>query len=90
MLDPVFDFFRMSFRMIGSAIRRFIALLLWPFTAFSAWLRGRGWFVKIPVFAILIALLTGYIYLLFITQFWSSGDPSYALAYSAENRPAGA
>jgi hypothetical protein len=90
MLDPVFDFFRMSFRMIGSVIQRFIALLLWPFKAFSAWLRGRGWFVKIPVFAILIALLTGYIYLLFITQFWSSGDPNYALDYSAQNRPAGA
>lgn len=81
MLDPVFQFFTRVFQAIGRGIRWFIAMLVWPFTAFWAWLNGKGWFVKIPVFAILALLVFGYGYLLAITQFWSAGDPARIAAY---------
>jgi hypothetical protein len=50
MLDPIIAFFSRIFEMIGRGIGYVIAWLLWPFIAFRNWLRGRGWFVKIPSF----------------------------------------
>jgi len=54
MLDPVFEFFNSVFKTIGRIIGKFFVLLFWPFVTFRNWLRGRGWFIKIPVFIILI------------------------------------
>lgn len=91
MLDPVIDFFRRVFAAIGQGIGVLVSWTVWPFAAFWAWLGGRGWMVKIPVFAILIALVIGYGYLLYITQFWRSDDPAYAtrLDYSEVTVSAG-
>ena len=90
MFDPVLEFFKGIFYWIGRAIGQVIAWILWPFRAFSAWLRGKGWFIKIPVFAILLLIAVSYVYMFAITQFWSAGDPARAAAYSVENIPAGA
>ena len=56
MFDPVIDFFKSIFYWIGRAIGQFVAWVLWPFRAFSRWLKGSVWFIKIPVFIILILL----------------------------------
>lgn len=90
MLDPIIRFFTQIFYWIGRAIGQLIAWLLWPFRAFSAWLRGKGWFIKIPVFLILIGLVVAYIYLFAITQFWSTGNADYAEKYSREALPVAA
>lgn len=90
MLDPVIAFFTRMFEYTGRGIGMVIAWILWPFLAFRRWLRGRGWFVKIPVFAILVALVLGYGYLFYITQFWSPPQIAIAQAYDAENFPASA
>ena len=81
MLDPVFAFFAGILRAIGRGFRWLIATIIWPFAAFRRWLRGRGWFIKIPVFAILVALVIGYGYLFYITQFWYSDDPEYVESF---------
>ena len=89
MLDPVIAFFTRLFEWIGRGIGIAVAWLLWPFLAFRRWLRGRGWFVKIPVFALLIALAIGYGHLLFITQFWrGSYETNYAAAFNFEENSA--
>lgn len=90
MLDPIVNFFTRIFYWIGRGIGQVIAWLLWPFVAFRNWLRGKGWFIKIPVFILLLAIVIGYGYLLYITQFWSPRDSDYANAYSYENNEAGA
>lgn len=82
MLDPIIAFFSRMFELIGRGIGFVIAWLLWPFIAFRNWLRGRGWFVKIPVFVILLALVIGYGYFFYITQFWRSFDPNYLAGYN--------
>ncbi|MEO1746392.1 MAG: DUF2333 family protein [Pseudomonadota bacterium] len=69
------------FEFLGHGIGMVIAGILWPFIAFRAWLRGRGWFVKIPVFVVLLALVVGYGYMVFITQFWSPPETAVAQAY---------
>ncbi len=81
MLDPVVNFFSGIFYWIGRAIGKFIAWLIWPFVTFRNWLRGKGWFIKIPVFAILLALAVGYLHLFYITQFWGNTDPQYITKY---------
>jgi len=81
MLDPVFDFFSGMFYWIGRAIGKVIAWLIWPFVTFRNWLRGKGWFIKIPVFLILLFLAFGYLYLFYITQFWGNTDPQYSSKY---------
>lgn len=90
MLDPIISFFTWVFQMIGKGIGIAVAWLLWPFLAFRNWLRGRGWFIKIPVFAVLLAILVGYGYMFYITQFWSPRDSDYANVYSHQSRDAGA
>lgn len=90
MLDPVIAFFTRIFEWIGRGIGYVIAGILWPFVTFRNWLRGRGWFIKIPVFVILLALLFGYGHLIFITQFWSSGGTDFVAEYSLEQNEAGA
>ena len=90
MLDPVIKFFSQIFYWIGRAIGKVIALIVWPFVAFRNWLRGRGWFVKIPVFILLLAIVLSYGYLFYITQVWSIGDTNYASKYSAEQVKAAA
>ncbi|MGB7432005.1 MAG: DUF2333 family protein, partial [Ahrensia sp.] len=90
MLDPVIAFFTRVFEWIGRGIGVIIAGFLWPFVTFRNWLRGRGWFIKIPVFALLVALALGYGHLIFITQFWSSGGTDFVAEYSLEQNEAGA
>ncbi|TCD15364.1 DUF2333 family protein [Oricola cellulosilytica] len=84
MLDPIINFFTRLFEVIGRAIGTFVSWLIWPFLAFRNWLRGRGWFIKIPVFLILIAIVASYAYLVYITQFWSIGDRDYPEQYAFE------
>ena len=81
MLDPIIAFFRRVFDAIGYGIGVVISWILWPFVAFWAWLGGRGWMVKVPVFLILAGLLIGYGYMFYITQFWRADDPNYVAAY---------
>ncbi|MEM1377240.1 MAG: DUF2333 family protein [Pseudomonadota bacterium] len=90
MLDPVIAFFTRVFEYIGRGIGMVIAWILWPFLAFRSWLRGRGWFVKIPVFVVLVALVLGYGYMFYITQFWSPPAIATAQIYNSENFPAAA
>lgn len=85
MLDPIIAFFVRMFELIGRGIGTLIAWVLWPFIAFSTWLKGRGWFVKIPVFCVLLALVIGYGYLLFITQWWGPKPADYVAKYNASN-----
>ncbi|MEM0900846.1 MAG: DUF2333 family protein [Pseudomonadota bacterium] len=87
MLDPVIAFFVRTFELFGRGIGTVISWLIWPFVAFSAWLRGTGWFVKIPVFVILLALLVGYGHMFFITQFWSPPPVSTAQVYVGDEFP---
>ncbi|MCV0397355.1 MAG: DUF2333 family protein [Rhizobiaceae bacterium] len=82
MLDPIVNFFIRVFQWIGRGIGLVIAWICWPFIAFAAWLRGRGWFVKIPVFALILAIVVGYGYLIAITQFWAPRDVTYAEAFA--------
>ncbi|GIL02149.1 MAG: membrane protein [Alphaproteobacteria bacterium] len=88
MLDPIVQFIARLFERIGRGIGWLVALACWPFTAFWRWLKGRGWFIKIPVFAILLALIIGYGHFFYITQFWHSGDPDYVARYHFQNRSA--
>ncbi len=90
MLDPVIKFFSGIFELIGRGIGYVIAWMLWPFITFRNWLRGKGWFVKIPVFIVLLLIVLSYAYLFAITQFWSIGDAKYAKAYSLEQVEAAA
>lgn len=90
MLDPIINLFSKIFELIGRGIGYVIASILWPFITFRNWLRGKGWFVKIPVFIILVLIFISYVYLTAITQIWSIGDERYAKAYSLENTEAGA
>lgn len=90
MLDPIINLFSKLFELIGRGIGYVIAWMLWPFITFRNWLRGKGWFVKIPVFIILVLIFLSYAYLIAITQVWSIGDEKYAKAYSLENTQAGA
>ncbi|MCB1428364.1 MAG: DUF2333 family protein [Nitratireductor sp.] len=89
MLDPIVRFFTHVFEAIGRGIGYVIAAVLWPFLAFRRWLRGRGWFIKIPVFLILLALAVGYLHLFYITQFWYSSDPGYVANYTFQKGEAG-
>ncbi|MDZ7823280.1 MAG: DUF2333 family protein [Ahrensia sp.] len=84
MLDPIIAFFTRMFELIGRGIGTFIAWLLWPFLAFRKWLSGTGWFIKIPVFALLVLIAFSYVYLIYITQWWNRGDVEYANAYTTE------
>ncbi len=90
MLDPVIEFFSRTFSLLGRGIGMLVAWLLWPFLAFRTWLRGKGWFIKIPVFIILVLIVLSYGYLLFITQIWNIGDENYASKYSVETLERGA
>lgn len=90
MLDPIIAFFVRIFEWIGRGIGTVIAWLLWPFIAFRAWLRGRGWFIKIPVFAVLVAIVLGYGYLFYITQFWSPAAPTFVTEYDFDSNAAAA
>lgn len=88
MLDPIVDFFTRMFQWIGRGIGFVVAWVMWPFMAFRNWLRGRGWFVKIPVFALLLAIVISYVYLFAITQFWSPREAGFAQAFSTQAYPA--
>jgi hypothetical protein len=88
MLDPVVRFFTRIFEAIGRGIGWAVAAVLWPFLAFRNWLRGRGWFIKIPVFIILLVLVVGYLHLFYITQFWHSDDPDYVARYDFQKSSA--
>jgi hypothetical protein len=81
MFDPIVNFFKQIFYWIGRAIGQVIAWIIWPFVTFRNWLRGKGWFIKIPVFLFLLFLVLGYAYLFYITQFWGNTDPKYVAKY---------
>jgi len=61
MLDPIINLFSKLFELIGRGIGYVIAGVLWPFVTFRNWLRGKGWFVKIPVFIILVLIFISYV-----------------------------
>lgn len=90
MLDPVINLFSKLFEFLGRGIGYVIAGILWPFITFRNWLRGKGWFIKIPVFIVLLLIVLSYAYLFAITQIWTIGDEKYAKAYSLEQIEAGA
>jgi len=90
MLDPVIEFFSRTFSLVGRGIGIVIAWLLWPFLTFRTWLRGKGWFIKIPVFLLLVFIVFSYAYLLYVTQIWSIGNENYASKYSIETLEKGA
>lgn len=84
MLDPVINFFTMIFHKIGQGIGWVIAGLLWPFVAFSTWVRSKGFVIKGVVSLILILIVASYAYLFYITQFWGGFEPNYAKNYAFE------
>lgn len=90
MLDPVIEFFRRIFAAVGHGIGVFVSWLVWPFAAFWAWVGGRRWFVKAPVFLILVALVAGYGHLFYITQFWRGAAPDFVTAYDRSAATVGA
>ena len=81
MLDPIVDFFVRMFNAIGRGIGWVIAGMLWPFVAFAAWVRKRGMWLKGGVSLVLIAIVSSYAYLFYITQFWGDTNPQYATRY---------
>lgn len=82
MLDPIVNFFVRIFNAIGRGIGWVIAGLAWPFVSFAKWVRGSAWFIKIPVFIILVFLVIGYGHLTWSTQSWSGWNPSYVANYT--------
>lgn len=90
MLDPVIAFFRRVFEAIGHGVGVLVAWIVWPFVAFWAWLGGRGWLIKVPVFVVLAALVLGYGYMFYITQFWHGDDPDYVAGYDYSDVTVGA
>jgi hypothetical protein len=90
MLDPIINLVAKGVEFLGRGIGYIIAMILWPFVTFRNWLRGKGWFVKIPVFIILVLIFISYVYLIAITQIWSIGDEGYANTYSLEKVEAAA
>ena len=81
MLDPIVDFITMVFHKIGQGIGWVIALILWPFMALRRWYKQRSWIIRGPILLILLALLVGYGFMFYQTQFWRGFDPDYAKGY---------
>ena len=86
MLDPVIAFFSAVFLRIGQAIGWLIAAILWPFVTFAAWVRSRNWLIKGPVALLVLALVGGYVWLFYATQFWFGFDQDYANKYEFSSR----
>ncbi len=84
MLDPIVNFFVRMFNYAGRGIGWVIAGLLWPFVAFTKWVRGRGWFIKIPVIVVLLLLIIGYSHLTWTTQRWTGWNPDYVAGLSLD------
>ncbi|MEL6947677.1 MAG: DUF2333 family protein [Pseudomonadota bacterium] len=82
MLDPVVNFFTNVFLRIGQGIGYGIAVLLWPFAWATAWYRKRGWLIKGPIGLFLLALVFGYGWFIYTTQWWHGFDPDYAKKYA--------
>lgn len=86
MLDPVIDLFTMMFHKIGQGIGWFIAALLWPFVMLGRWYKKRSWIIKGPIGLLLLALIVGYGFLFYQTQFWNGFNPRYMAEYSFVTR----
>ncbi|NKB50608.1 MAG: DUF2333 family protein [Rhizobiaceae bacterium] len=84
MLDPIVNFFVRVFNLIGQGIGWCIAMMLWPFVAFSRWYTKRGWVLKSVFGLIILLIVASYVYLFSITQFWSGFDRDYARVYVTE------
>ncbi|MCI5074418.1 DUF2333 family protein [Oricola sp.] len=81
MLDPIIAFFSRVFEMIGRGIGTFIAWLLWPFMAFGRWYNRRGWIIKTPIIAIVLAIVIGYGHFFWVAERWVNWDQDYVDRY---------
>ncbi len=86
MLDPVINFFEWIFDRIGRGIGYIIAALLWPFVAFAAWTRKRGVIIKGLVAIIILAIVFGYGFFTFQTQYWRGFNTNFAANYDFGSR----
>ncbi len=84
MLDPIINFFSRIFYLVGRGIGMVVAWLLWPFLAINRWYRRQKWLIKGPFLILLLLLIVGYVYFLFVTQRWNDFDPAYADNYKFE------
>jgi len=90
MLDPIVQFFSMLLHKLGLAIGWVLAALLWPFSAFAAWVRKRGFVIKGLVSLAVIGVVLSYGYLFYKTQIWHGFDPQYSAKYDFTKRNASA
>ncbi|EFL90998.1 DUF2333 family protein [Ahrensia sp. R2A130] len=90
MLDPVVDFVEWVFDRIGRGIGWIIAILLWPFVAFTRWVRKRGFIIKSIFGGLALLLIATYGYYIVTTQWWRGFDIDYAAKYRNETTVAAA
>ena len=83
MLDPIVNFFTRVFQWIGRGIGFLIGIILWPFMWAGRWYTQRGWILKSVLGLILAAIVLGYAYFFYVTQFWKDFDPDYPSAVVA-------
>jgi hypothetical protein len=83
MLDPVVNFFTRIFQAIGGGIGLAVSLVLAPFRILAGWFTRRGGIVKTVLGALLILLVSLYLYFFWNTQVWTGFNPDYAARYSA-------
>ena len=78
MLDPVIEFLRKIFHIIGSAIGKFILIILSPFIFVRNLYRNSGWILKGLIVVLLLCVIIPYS-LFFWNALWVRG---YDIAYS--------
>ncbi|MEM7215259.1 MAG: DUF2333 family protein [Pseudomonadota bacterium] len=80
MLDPVIEFFKSVFHMIGSVIGKFILIMLSPFIFIRNLYRSSGWILKGLIAILVLCILIPYSFF-FWNSLWVRG---YDLNYTAE------
>ncbi|MEM7303543.1 MAG: DUF2333 family protein [Pseudomonadota bacterium] len=78
MLDPIIAFFTRIFALVGKGIGMVIGWFLWPFLAVHAWYKRQKWLIRVPVALLVLAIIVGYGYFFYATQFWHGYDRDYA------------